>query len=156
MQLLPGGNRRKVAYDAELAEKLGVNVAIILGRIIWSIEKHMETNDAKFFIEDRWWMYDCLRNFSTYSGLGLKQIKNVFLFLKSKNIVAAKIFTPGGENWYSLNLENLLAEISGSMSPLDEEPPSTKRTPPPSPKGAYPPARNGHPPSPKGTISSLY
>ena len=51
-------NRIDYGFSKEVALKFGINSAMILNRMIWSINIHEQNNESRFFIDDRWWMYD--------------------------------------------------------------------------------------------------
>jgi len=45
------------SFNKTVAQKYGVNGAMILNRIVWSLNTHVEKDD-RFFIDGTWWMYD--------------------------------------------------------------------------------------------------
>lgn len=135
MGLFLPGDRSFVVFDAELADKLGINAAIILSRIIWSIEKHITANDRAFFIDGRWWMYDTKGDLSAYSKLTEKQIRLVLTDLRKLQILHTGQFdnTFGvRRNWFAVDTLKLLAVISmpiGTKGPDREKQPIETKGP---------------------------
>ncbi len=68
------------AFNSMAAKKYGINGAMILNRIIWSMNIHSQQGDEKFLIDGKWWMYD------TYTA-----IAKHFEGLIAKNTVRDKI-----------------------------------------------------------------
>src|SRR3990167_6776588 len=119
-KMLPDQPRTKVCYDNRLAERFGVNEAIILSRMIWSIETHKDAEDLEFFHDGTWWMYDTIPAFMKYSQLGRKQVLNVLANLRKEKIIETGHFDEQTRcNWYSVNIDALY--IATQMScPLPE------------------------------------
>jgi hypothetical protein len=121
---LSGDNRAGVFYDAELAEKLGVNAAIILSRIIWSIEKHIEHDKKEgFFRDGRWWMYDSIPALIAYSKLGRKQILLVLKTLRDSDIIQSRQFDQSSgrnQNYYTVDNDRLKKVLGGLVPKRDE------------------------------------
>jgi hypothetical protein len=121
---LPGDDRATVVYDVEIAEKLGVNAAVVLSRIIWSLEKAMEADNRKHFRDGSWWMYDSVTNLQKYSALGRSKIKLVIEHLRNLGIIQTvqyEISKGKADNWYRVDGKKL-AEI------LAAPPSGAKRT----------------------------
>lgn len=123
--ILTGDNRAGVFYDSEVAEKLGVNVAIILSRIIWSLEKHMTASDMAYFREGRWWMYDSIPALIAYSKLGRKQILLVLKTLREGGIIESEQLeqkSGRNHNFYSIDTDKLRSVLSkGGLVPKGDE-----------------------------------
>lgn len=122
---LPGDNRPCFVGDAELAEKLGVNIAIVLGRIIWSLEEKINANRTEFFKDGRWWMYDTIPALMAYSKLGRKQILLVLETLRKKKILITGQFDHKfavRRNWYSIDKLELMTVISPIVPKGDDTP----------------------------------
>lgn len=155
-KILPEDKQTKVCYDSRLADRFGVNEAILLSRMIWSIEKHKDANDTEFFHDGAWWMYDTIPAFMKYSGLGRKQILNAQANLTKEGIIEKGQFDrkfAQRRNWFSVNLDALY--IATQMScPI--EPIVPKRNHLSSRKGTIDSAERGLSIVPKGDDTSLY
>lgn len=117
-------SRSRVVYDSQIAEALGVNAAIILSRIIWSISGHIEKNKTEFEKNGRWWMYDTRAELANYSRLTDKQIKSVLTLLREKKIIETGQFDKQfavRRNWFTVNMSALLEAIGtkGTNSEID-------------------------------------
>lgn len=99
-----------VYFDSKIANSLGINIAIILNRINWSINKHSSANDVTFFKEGQWWMYDSVTNLVDFTTLGRDAVKRSLKKLRELNILQIKQFDLSAgiaNNWYSINSQEL-------------------------------------------------
>ena len=112
---LPGDDRSGIWIDLELAEKLGINSAIIIGRILWWIEKHITENEKNYFKEGRWWMYESLPSLQKYSTLGRDSILRVIKQLREAEIVLSHQFERSqghNYNFYAIDAPKLTAILA--------------------------------------------
>ena len=97
-------------YDVDIAEKVGLNSAIILNRIVWSINSHVKKNDKRYFIEGKWWMFSSVREFVTATGLGTKAVSNGLKKLKEAGLIlVAQHGYYNRSNFYTVHREKLAA-----------------------------------------------
>lgn len=54
------------AFNINAAKKYGINGALLLNRIVWSIKVHSESNDKRFFIDGNWWMFDTAKSLAKH------------------------------------------------------------------------------------------
>lgn len=78
---------KPVVFDAEIAARVGINAAIIFGRIEWSISRNVDLNDQVFFKDKTWWMCATHADFESYSTLGIGQIKRALKTLIELNMI---------------------------------------------------------------------
>ena len=112
---LPGDSRNLVVFDAEVAEKLGINAAIILSRIIWSLEMKATNNETDYFRDGRWWMYDSVPALCRYSTLGRDTVKRTIAHLRGLKIIEStqyRLASGNAENWYMVNSQKLAEVLS--------------------------------------------
>lgn len=101
-------------YDPSFARKLGITAAVVLSRIIWSLRYKIERNETQYFIGDKWWMWNTIKEFCEYSGMS----KDSFLTAKNKLETAKLIFvekldskTLDRTNHYTLNIIELFTQF---------------------------------------------
>lgn len=115
--------RQTAGYDVELARKLGLNPAIILSRIIWSVECHMQDPSPKnkrFFIEDNWYMYESYTAFQQYSGLSRYQVTEAIKYLEKLELIFIRQFGFNRSKWYAINTQKLAEFLSNNIKKPDK------------------------------------
>ncbi len=93
-------------YNRTVAKNLGLPAAIILARIVWSINDHIKSNDKRFYRQDRWWMYNTKAELMQYSMLSRHQIDLALKKLRQYNLILTQQFDlPHGDakNYYAIN-----------------------------------------------------
>ncbi len=108
---LPGNARRWASYDLEVAEKLGLNEAIVLAQIISSIEGHIDRGEKeRFFRDGRWWMYDSMPALCRNTALGMDAVRRTLNRLKKLEIISTfqyELAEGLARFWYAINTESL-------------------------------------------------
>lgn len=123
--MLPVGDSL-VVYDAKIARALkSIPQAIILQRIVWSINQHLsskEKYEERFYKNERWWMYDSVDAFCEYSGMSRDQVKLALKHLQEKEFISIEKLEKTNRNhtnFYSINI----AKYS-SITDWGQNPPS--------------------------------
>ena len=155
-KMLPEDAQTKVCYDRRLAERFGINEAILLGRMIWSIEGHRDTENPEFFHDGQYWMYDTIPALMKYSQLGRKQILNALANLSKEKIIEKGQFDrkfAQRRNWYSVDIDAIYMATQMSCPFTPKEPKGNSVS---SRKGTVGGAERGLRMVPKGDNTSLY
>lgn len=94
-------------FDVEIAEKYGVNCAILLNNLTYWVQKN-EANEVNYF-EGRYWTYNSIKAFKElFPYMSQRQIKYALSRLEEEGLIVTGSF---GEDkydrtlWYSVNFE---------------------------------------------------
>lgn len=88
-------NSVNYSFNGKLARKYGVTKALILNRIIWSINSHIEDKknyEERFYLDGRWWMSDTTETIAAhYEGiLSHQTIRKSIRELETDGILIAR------------------------------------------------------------------
>lgn len=104
-------------FSHAVAMQYGISAAMVLNRIIWSINYHIEKREkyaAEYFIEDQWWMDDTHQNIARHFRglisertvrLAVKAFESAGILVSNKQRSAKWNHT----KWYRLDREKYLA-----------------------------------------------
>ena len=102
-------NRRRVAFDYELACEIGVNAAIVFEKIAYYLSE--KAKSEKHFIKGRYWFYVTHQELADKIGvLSVKQIRNAIATLVANDYITVDNFSFGRVNrtpWYTVSEEKM-------------------------------------------------
>ncbi len=104
-------NAHSISYHA--ANLFGISAALMLNRVIWSIQYHLENADRykdTYFVDGRWWMNDTSQAIANHFGglISAEYVRKTLRKLEADGVLIA--MKPRGSKWdqtkwYSLNIE---------------------------------------------------
>ena len=107
-----GNKRRKKVYaDLQIAKLIGLNSAVILERIVWSLSKKTEKDRKEYYFDGRWWMSSTIEDFINHTSLKKGAVLRAIKKLSLKELIEIKrrISQAGQKpNFYTVNWENFL------------------------------------------------
>ncbi len=115
-------------YDPSIARKVGINAAIILSRIVWSINKKIEIGRIQDNREANWWMWDSIATFCEYSGMSKDSFLTAKKKLETANLIIVEKFnkkTRDHTNHYAVNWQeyrSLFPDSGESLPSIVENP----------------------------------
>ncbi len=107
-------------FSSIIAEEFGIPAALVLNRIMWSIETHENRNQNDFFVNNRWWMYDTAKSFQAeFDFLSLSTIERAIKSLEQSGLIdSLKMGQKEWDRtkWYSINEYEYQRRISAYFS----------------------------------------
>lgn len=97
-------------YDPLFSKKLGPTAAILLSRIIWSINVKVKNSESQYFIGGNWWMWNTIQEFCDYAGISKDSVLTAKRKLEMANLIQVEKLdskTRDHTNHYSLNIPEL-------------------------------------------------
>jgi len=94
-------------FDIDIAEKVGVNGAILYDNIVWWCMKN-EASENNFY-DDRYWTYNSVKSWAKlFPYLGKKQIENALKKLEDVGLIVTGNYNKSSYDrtkWFSPNVE---------------------------------------------------
>jgi hypothetical protein len=96
------------SFNADIAREFGINAALILNRIIWSINTHIN-KDKSFYIDGDWYMYDSVKAISDYfvGIMSESSVKRAIAKLEKEGLLKSKKVNREHWNhtkWYTIDI----------------------------------------------------
>lgn len=105
------------SFNTEIAEKYGLNAAIIFYHIVFWIEKN-EANETNYH-DGHYWTYNSVKAFKTlFPYMGDKQIRNALKKLENENLVICGNYNKSPYDrtrWYALTEKGISILPKGQM-----------------------------------------
>lgn len=104
-------------YDVKFARKVGINAAIILSRIVWSINSKIISGRIEDKRDETWWMWDSIATFCEYSGMSKDSFLTAKKKLESANLIIIEKMnkkTLDHTNHYAVNWEEYRRQFPDS------------------------------------------
>ena len=103
-------NTVNYGFNHNAAAKYGIPGAMILNRIVWSQNYHMENKDEYYFKEGRWWVCNTYESIAEhYRGLiSRSTIQTKILAFEKDSLVISKQMAKGNYNrtkWYTVDID---------------------------------------------------
>ncbi len=119
-------------FSIEIAEKVGVNAAILYDNILWWCKKN-EASENNFY-EERYWTYNSIKSWGKlFPYLGESQIKTALNKLKKEGFIIEGNYNKSAYDrtkWYSYNDLFHLAKIANgkpqNRQPIPDNKPDNK------------------------------
>ena len=111
-------NTVNYGFNHNAAEKYGITGAMILNRIVWSQNYHMENREEYYFKEGRWWVCNTYESIAEhYRGLiCVSTIKTKIRKFENDGLIISKQMAKENYNrtkWYTVDLDRWVHLISG-------------------------------------------
>jgi len=107
------------SFNRNVAKTYGLHGAMILNRIVWSVNMHIERDDQQYFIDGEWWMYDTYESIANhFDGLIAKTtIRDKIQKFEKDNLLISRQVQKSNYNrtkWYSINVKVWKLLVFGS------------------------------------------
>lgn len=97
-------------FNQKIAQKYDIKTALVLNRLVWSINIHEQQNQKDFFIDGKWWCYDSAKSIANHFPgiLCERSVKSVIAKLKEDRLLFTSKMKQNKwdqTNWYAINEE---------------------------------------------------